>query len=338
MQPDRLYDMAQNPATLHQTTTPFEASDGLEVLTQEHFNRLARLAQHLFAVPVVLLILEDKKGAKYLKFTQGATASELKIPLDNLFIQATGATNQHEMLVISDARLDSRFASDPLVTGTPHLRFYAGQVLHGADGRKLGTFCLMDNQPHSLFNEREIGSFHDLIVLLEHELAQIQEKRLEQHKLAEIQVIESEAKFRRLAETVPLGISIYRSGGYIYVNPAFIEITGYSADECRTLPFDALTHPEDRQMVDNLGRNQLDSKEASPRYQLRIITKSGEVRWIETSVNVIDFEGKRGLLGAALDITERKHTEEAQREQNEYLAALHETALAMMNRLDPTEL
>src|SRR5690606_37621818 len=60
-------------------------------------------------------------------------------------LEPSGAT-----MVVPDATLDERFAGNPLVTGAPHIRFYAGVPLLNAAGHALGTLCLVDRKPREL--------------------------------------------------------------------------------------------------------------------------------------------------------------------------------------------
>ena len=57
---------------------------------------------------------------------------------------------EDEVLVVPDATLDPRFAQNPLVTGEPHLRFYAGAPVTYVDGARLGSFCLLDTEPREI--------------------------------------------------------------------------------------------------------------------------------------------------------------------------------------------
>lgn len=61
----------------------------------------------------------------------------------------TQTVQQDSMLVINDTLADDRFASNPLVVGEPHIRFYAGFPLHGPRGWNIGTLCVIDQQPRA---------------------------------------------------------------------------------------------------------------------------------------------------------------------------------------------
>ncbi|MBF6907532.1 GAF domain-containing protein, partial [Acinetobacter baumannii] len=78
------------------------------------------------------------------------------------------AVAQREMLVVEDARQDPRFERNALVTGEPHIRFYAGQPIF-SDGQAIGTLCIIDREPRTL-SEEQRECLRDLAQLVEVEL------------------------------------------------------------------------------------------------------------------------------------------------------------------------
>lgn len=144
----------------------------------------------------------------------------------------------------------------------------------------------------------------------------------------------SEAMFRILTETMPSAIMIYQGDRFRYINPAAEALTGYSREDIETLRFWDVVHPEFRDMVRQRGLERQSGKDIPRRYEFKIVTKSGEERWVDFGAALIQFEGKPAGLGTAYDITQRKEAEEVLRRKSAYLAALHETALAVMARLN----
>ncbi|MFT5657326.1 MAG: diguanylate cyclase (GGDEF)-like protein [Gammaproteobacteria bacterium] len=76
---------------------------------------------------------------------------------------------QDKIFIIPDTILDERFADNPIVSGPPHIRFYAGQPLRATDGRVMGTFCILDYQPRNMLPS-DLSLLKDLTLLAEKEL------------------------------------------------------------------------------------------------------------------------------------------------------------------------
>ncbi|RZV98493.1 MAG: GAF domain-containing protein, partial [Rhodobacteraceae bacterium] len=76
---------------------------------------------------------------------------------------------QNEPLIITDALEDSRFRSNPLVTGAPNIRFYVGVPLRTPDGHNIGTLCAIDQKPRELTDDH-IHILRDLASLVMDEL------------------------------------------------------------------------------------------------------------------------------------------------------------------------
>ncbi len=140
----------------------------LDTLPEERFDRLTRLAKRLFGVPIALVSIIDE-NRQWFKSCVGLGITET--PRDISF--CGHAIHSDAILEVPDALLDQRFFDNPLVTGDPKIRFYAGCPLKVANGSRLGTLCLIDAQPRSL-DEDDRQLLHDLARMAEQELDAIQ--------------------------------------------------------------------------------------------------------------------------------------------------------------------
>ncbi|MFZ5907141.1 MAG: sensor domain-containing diguanylate cyclase [Nitrospirota bacterium] len=131
-----------------------------------------------------------------------------------------------------------------------------------------------------------------------------------ERKIAEQSIYASEALFRALAETTSSGIFVYQGEKFCYVNPTMIRLTGYSRKEFLAMKFWDIVHPAFRDLVKQRGLARQQSIPVLPRYECKIITKSGQERWADISMTLTQFQGKPAGLGTAFDITERKMLEE----------------------------
>jgi hypothetical protein len=117
----------------------------LDTATEERFDRHTRLAQRLLGTSMALVSLVDA-DRQWFKSHRGLDASET--PREHAFC-AHAILSPATLLEVRDAAEDPRFRSNPLVTGAPHIRFYAGQPLR-VHGRAVGTLCVIDDAPRRL--------------------------------------------------------------------------------------------------------------------------------------------------------------------------------------------
>ncbi|MEM9531693.1 MAG: sensor domain-containing diguanylate cyclase [Pseudomonadota bacterium] len=139
----------------------------LDTPSDESFDRVTRLAQRLFNVDISLVSLVDT-NRQWFKSKQGLSACET--PRDISF--CGHAILNDEVLVIEDAAADERFADNPLVTGEPNIRFYAGCPLKAANGKRMGTLCIIDSEPRKLATDEE-ETLKDLAGMVEANLASL---------------------------------------------------------------------------------------------------------------------------------------------------------------------
>ena len=158
----------EKPADESKRLETLRALKILDTSPEERFDRLTRLAKRLFGVPISLISLVDD-DRQWFKSSVGLGASET--PRDISF--CGHAILGDEAFLVPDAALDERFSDNPLVTGDPKIRFYAGCPLSVSNGSKIGTLCLIDRQPRVLSDDdREL--LEDLAAMAEQEIAAVQ--------------------------------------------------------------------------------------------------------------------------------------------------------------------
>ncbi len=130
-----------------------------------------------------------------------------------------------------------------------------------------------------------------------------------ENKRAERALTESESKFRAVAETAAFAIFIHDGNRLVYVNQATEQISGYSREELLTMdPFE-LVSPSYRQALrERVQARQIGLEVAAQEFS--IVRKNGEVGWLDATANQIQFEGRSARLVTAVDITERKRSEQ----------------------------
>jgi diguanylate cyclase (GGDEF)-like protein len=138
-----------------------EDEELLDTPAEPYLDTLVRIAQGVFGVETVLVSLVDRQR-QWFKARRGLSAAET--PRDISFCQH--AILQEQPMVINDAREDQQFHDNPLVTGPPHIRFYAGQRLFNRNGMALGTLCLIDSHPKTL-QPAQVDLLKDMAILAE---------------------------------------------------------------------------------------------------------------------------------------------------------------------------
>ena len=133
----------------------------LDTPPEERFDRLTAFAAQEFDMPIVLLSLIDEQR-QWFKSRHGLDVCETARG-----ISFCGHAILHDdTMVVPDAALDERFADNPLVTGDPHIQFYAGAPLKMPGGQNIGTLCLIDRTPRQLdaIDLAILASLRDLAV------------------------------------------------------------------------------------------------------------------------------------------------------------------------------
>jgi len=137
----------------------------LDTPPEERFDRITRIAKELFNVPIALVSLVDT-NRQWFKSCVGLDASETGRDISFCGHAILG----EEVFTIENALLDERFADNPLVTGPPDIRFYAGAPIRLPSGNKIGTLCIIDQHPRE-FSQQQQALLKDLSEVVISELA-----------------------------------------------------------------------------------------------------------------------------------------------------------------------
>ena len=277
---------------------------------EAEFDALTRTASILCGAPISLISLidSDRQWLKSARGLEGVTETSRDIA----FCAHTILTQ--DLFEVPDATRDPRFADNPMVTGAPNIRFYAGVPLILSDGQSIGALCVIDREPGKLTvvqREALIGLAHVTTQLLEGRRA-----RRAQQTAADALLISHERLWRLYEATPAMLHSIDQSGRLLAVSDLWLKKFGYSREEVIGQPTTMLLTPESRDKAVNVVIPTLFRDGRSENVPYQAVTKSGEVIDITLSaiIDVDERTGERRSLSVVEDVTERHRAESALKE------------------------
>jgi PAS domain S-box-containing protein len=154
------------------------------------------------------------------------------------------------------------------------------------------------------FNDTEIKLLQELVDNMAFALEKIQVKAM--HQKAENNLAESEEKFRTLVEQSMVGVYILQDNKFVYVNPGFEKIAGYSKEELiGHMSFEDMIHEDDIQTIKENYGSVANGEKIRVQYILRTIHGSGQLKHIEIILSTILYKDRPAIIGSAIDITDR---------------------------------
>ena len=287
----------------------------LDTGTEGSFDGLVQAAAAICVTPIALISLidHDRQWFKANVGLEGVSETPRAISF------CTHAIEQPDLFVVEDAQLDPRFASNPLVTGDPRIRFYAGAPLHLADGAAVGTLCVIAREPLRLTDQqrevlRQLG--RTAVHLLEGRRALLSEVGLRQEA-------------ERISSGMPIGLyATDGEGACTFTNPRWQEIFGLSLEESRGSGWADTIHPEDRTAV---FAEWTQAAEEAREFEMgfRLLRRDGSLINVHSQAKALrDPAGViTGFLGFVQDVT----TEVALRAELQHQAS-HDTLTQLLNR------
>jgi PAS domain S-box-containing protein len=298
----------------------------LDTPPEEAFDRLTALAAELFETPVALVSLVDAERQWFKsRFGVEATSTDRNIAFcAHAIHEGPGA-----VMVVENATQDSRFQDNPLVTGAPDIRFYAGAVLTSHSGHALGTLCVIDNRPRPAPSETQLRQLRVLarIVVDELELRRAHREASETLRMLELAEVMAGVGYWRLdvaTNRVTWSDVVYRIHGVSRetFDPNLDDGIGFY-------------HPDDQATVAEYVRAAIADK-AGYNFQLRLNRADGQLRHVmsKAACHLDDAGEVTALCGVFQDVTDQVTYLETLRHSESQYRLLAENSGDLIMRTD----
>lgn len=281
------------------------------VADDPELHAIAAFAAKLCNTPIGLVSLVERERQRFLGRI-GLKVSET--PRPQSFCQH--AMMKDRIMVVPDAANDPRFAANVLVTGAPHIRFYAGAPLVSEEGAPLGSLCVISPEPREGLTPLQkdglrvlAGAVMRRLSARRHEL-----EKLSGEEIAEQAMIESDRRFQMLADAMPqMAWSTDALGIPDYFNQRWFDFTGTTAGQHFNEDWVDLLHPDDQARASDVWSKAVTS--GTPyEVEYRLRRADGEYRW--TLARGLPVKGLDGRIvrwfGTNTDIHETRLLIESQ--------------------------
>lgn len=304
------------------------ALDILDTPEEPLYDELTTLAAQVCGTPIALVSLVDEHR-QWFKSHIGLAARET----GRVESFCAHAVTSRAPLIVPDVLADARFHDNPLVTGEPHIRSYAGVPLFTRSGHALGTLCVINQVAHGL-SAAQIGSLKALArqveVLLELRATRLELKRRE-HALSQFEELLGEAQM--VSDSLLWDWDI-RTGAMKY-SRSYSELMGYPAtdDDQHFDLWVERTHPEDGASTWALINAHLKGQTTKYEAQYRQRHAQGHWVWLHSRGRVIERdEAGRAvrMVGVVTNIDRHKRIEQQLEQANAELGQQVRRAEALL--------
>ncbi len=288
---------------------------------EAEFDDIVLLAANVCETPIAMISLVDERRT-WFKARIGLALAEM--PRDISFC-AQAIARPHELMTVPDALADARFANNPLVSGEPYIRFYAGMPLVASDGHVIGVLCVIDHVARSVLPAQE-----QALCALARQVTRLFELR---RRIAELQQapaaplpdatearrIATEQRYHDLVDSMPA--MIYRTETVTpwrveYVSESCTRVTGWPASHFIDdgALWTSVMFEDDIERVSEIVGKALADGQSGARAEYRVRHRDGSTRWVEDHARILRAGRGAVIEGVMFDITERKQAEDAVRE------------------------
>lgn len=281
----------------------------LDTPIEPNFERVTSLATRVCGVPIALVSFVDAQR-QWIKAHCGLEVKETS--RDVAFCAYTILTS--EVLVVEDTHQDPRFTDNPLVTGAPGIRFYAGAPLQTAEGQNLGALCLIDLQPRA-FSEEQRQILKDLAAMVVRELEFRRTTRhLQEQSELHMKLIEETEQIVNSVSSILIGVD--ERNVITHWNQTAERVLGISSETVLGQPFERCELRWNKNDILDSIQTCKHTNQAIRMSDMPFFNVEGDMRLLGISINPICMSDGiyRGAILLAADITERKHTEEMRAE------------------------